>query len=121
MSRLQSYDPVKIEVGSHEVWITPALAFQGVEDWVRNLPSGERPANLLPPLPPEAVMAMLVAGITTWSFTDDAGQREPITLDTVRRLGWPRGKPLADWCNLLIAGAIQDIFDETGEMLDPQG
>lgn len=117
MSRLRSYEPERVELpDDNEAWVTPAFASQGFTEWYESLPEADRP-EASPPLPAEAIFAMLAAGITAWSLTDDEGERVPVNHESVSRLSWAVGKPLADWCNQLVTDATRELFAETGRAL----
>lgn len=84
--RAASYQPERIVLPhGNEAWITPALATRGFAEWYESLPADERP-DPKPPLPAEALFAMMAAGITAWSLTDADGQRVDVTYDSVSAL-----------------------------------
>lgn len=117
MSRLASYEPERVELpDGHEAWITPVFAARAYAEWYESLPGDDRP-DPIPPLPAEALFAMLAVGVTAWSLTDDDGQRLPVNLVTVSALTWRVGKPLSDWCNELIGQAALEQIEATGKAL----
>lgn len=118
MSRLRSYEPERVEMeGGHEAWITPAFAAKGWEDWYAET-DDRAGLDPNPPLPAEAVFAMLAAGITAWSLTDDDGDRLPVNLESVTSLTWATGKPLVEWCNALISGAALEQIQVTSRAME---
>ena len=118
MSRLESYEPERVELpDGNEAWVTPVFAARGYAEWYESLPPDDRP-DPNPPLPAEALFAMLAAGITAWSLTGDDGRRLPINHDTVSALTWTMGKPLSDWCNELVGEAALEQMEATAKALE---